>query len=71
MIVISVGGLAMVGLVNRLGVHTTAGYGVTLQMWAYVQMPALAIGAMAPDLLFPIPFFGERGHTHSIKGLFA
>lgn len=45
MIVISVAGLAMVGLVNRLGVHTTAGYGVTLQMWAYVQMPALAIGA--------------------------
>ncbi len=45
MLVISVSGLAMVGLVNRLGVHTTAGYGVTLQMWAYVQMPALAIGA--------------------------
>ena len=45
MIVISVAGLAMVGLVNRWGVHTTAGYGVTLQMWAYVQMPALAIGA--------------------------
>ncbi|WP_375404381.1 MATE family efflux transporter [uncultured Sphingomonas sp.] len=45
MLVISVAGLAMVGLVNRLGVHTTAGYGVTLQMWAYVQMPALAIGA--------------------------
>jgi putative MATE family efflux protein len=45
MIVISVSGLAMMGLVNRLGVHTTAGYGVTLQLWAYVQMPALAIGA--------------------------
>lgn len=45
MIVISVAGLAMFGLVNRLGVHTAAGYGVTLQMWAYVQMPALAIGA--------------------------
>jgi putative MATE family efflux protein len=45
MLVISVSGLAMVGLVNRLGVDTTAGYGITLQMWAYVQMPALAIGA--------------------------
>ena len=45
MLVISVAGLAMVGLVNRLGVQTTAGYGVTLQLWAYVQMPALAIGA--------------------------
>ncbi len=45
MLVISVAGLAMVGLVNREGVATTAAYGVTLQLWAYVQMPALAIGA--------------------------
>ena len=35
----------MVGLVNREGVATTAAYGVTLQLWGYVQMPALAIGA--------------------------
>jgi hypothetical protein len=33
--------------------------------------PALVFGTMAPDLLFPIPYFGEREHTHSIKGLFA
>jgi putative MATE family efflux protein len=45
MLVISVSGLAMVGLVNREGVATAAAYGVTLQLWAYVQMPALAIGA--------------------------
>lgn len=45
MLVISVASLAMVGLVNREGVATTAAYGVTLQIWAYVQMPALAIGA--------------------------
>ena len=45
MLVISLAGLAMVGLVNREGVHTSAGYGATLQLWAYVQMPALAIGA--------------------------
>ena len=45
MLVISVSGLAMVGLVNREGVATTAAYGVTLQLWAYVQMPALAVGA--------------------------
>ena len=32
---------------------------------------ALVFGTMAPDLMFPIPYFGERGHTHSIKGLFA
>ena len=45
MIVISVAGLAMVGLVNRHGVETSAAYGITLQLWAYIQMPALAIGA--------------------------
>ncbi|GGB14687.1 MATE family efflux transporter [Sphingomonas metalli] len=45
MLVISAAGLAMVGLVNREGVETTAAYGVVLQLWAYIQMPALAIGA--------------------------
>jgi putative MATE family efflux protein len=45
MLVISTAGLAMMGLVNRNGVHTTAGFGITLQLWAYIQMPAMAIGA--------------------------
>ncbi|WP_375390470.1 MATE family efflux transporter [uncultured Sphingomonas sp.] len=45
MIVISVAGLTMVGLVNRHGIETVAAYGITLQLWAYIQMPALAIGA--------------------------
>jgi putative MATE family efflux protein len=45
MIVISSAALAMVGLVNRQGVEVTAAYGVAQQLWAYIQMPALAIGA--------------------------
>ena len=45
MIVIAVAGLTMMGLVNREGVDTTAAFGVTLQLWAYVQMPAMALGA--------------------------
>lgn len=45
MLVLSTAGLAMIGLVNRQGVDTTAAYGVTQQLWAYVQMPAMAIGA--------------------------
>jgi putative MATE family efflux protein len=45
MIVISSSALAMLGLVNREGVDTTAAYGVTQQLWTYVQMPAMAIGA--------------------------
>ena len=45
MIVMAFAGLAMVGLVNREGVDTAAVFGVTLQLWAYVQMPALAVSA--------------------------
>jgi len=45
MMVMSVGGLTMIGLVNRLGVDTAAAYGVSQQLWTYIQMPAMAIGA--------------------------
>ena len=45
MIVISSSALAMLGLVNTHGVHVTAAYGVTQQLWTYVQMPAMALGA--------------------------
>lgn len=45
MFVVSFAGLAMMGLVNHAGVDVVAAYGVTLQLWTYIQMPALAIGA--------------------------
>lgn len=45
MLVLSVSGLAMIGLVNGYGTETTAAYGVTAQLWAYIQMPALALSA--------------------------
>ncbi|OYY67922.1 MATE family efflux transporter [Sphingomonas sp. 28-63-12] len=45
MIVIALAGLTMMGLVNREGVDTTAAFGVSLQLWAYIQMPAMAVGA--------------------------
>jgi putative MATE family efflux protein len=45
MLVMSTAGLTMVGLVNRQGVDTAAAYGVSQQLWTYIQMPALAIGA--------------------------
>jgi putative MATE family efflux protein len=45
MIVISVSALAMIGLVNRQGTTTTAAYGATNQLWTYIQMPAMAVGA--------------------------
>jgi putative MATE family efflux protein len=45
MIVISVSALALIGMVNREGVDTAAAFGVALQLWTYVQMPAMALGA--------------------------
>lgn len=45
MIVISTAGLIMVSLVNREGLLTSAAYGAAQQLWTYLQMPAMAIGA--------------------------
>ena len=45
MIVISLSALALVGLVNHEGVDTAAAFGVAMQLWTYVQMPAMALGA--------------------------
>jgi len=45
MIVVSVSGLALLGLVNREGIETAAAYGVAMQLWTYIQMPAMAVGA--------------------------
>jgi len=45
MIVISMSALALVSLVNREGVDTAAAFGVAMQLWTYVQMPAMALGA--------------------------
>src|SRR4029079_13652796 len=45
MIIISLSALALVGLVNHEGVDTAAAFGVAMQLWTYVQMPAMALGA--------------------------
>ncbi len=45
MIVMSASGLVMIGLVNREGFLITAAYGAAQQIWTYLQMPAMAMGA--------------------------
>ncbi|HEV2817567.1 MAG TPA: MATE family efflux transporter [Allosphingosinicella sp.] len=47
MIVVSASALATMGLVNREGVDTTAAFGVAMQLWTYLQMPAMALSAAA------------------------
>lgn len=45
MLLISAAGIIMVGLVNREGLLASAAYGASLQLWTYLQMPAMAISA--------------------------
>jgi putative MATE family efflux protein len=50
MLVISSSGLIMLAMINAHGAETAAAYGVAFQLWAYLQMPAMAIGAAASAL---------------------
>jgi putative MATE family efflux protein len=45
MLIISAAGIVMIGLANREGAMISAAYGASLQVWTYLQMPALAISA--------------------------
>jgi putative MATE family efflux protein len=44
MMVLTLSGFVMIGLVNQRGVDVTAAYGVAQQLWTYIQMPAMAVG---------------------------
>jgi putative MATE family efflux protein len=50
MIVISLAMIAMISMINRHGTDTTAAYGAALQLWTYIQMPAMAIGAACSSM---------------------
>ncbi len=43
MLITSSSSLVMVGLVNREGALTAAAYGAMIQVWNYIQMPAMAV----------------------------
>lgn len=50
MVMISTAMLMLMGLVNAQGVVTASAYGAALQLWTYVQMPAMAIGAACSSM---------------------
>ncbi|MCR5877990.1 MATE family efflux transporter [Phenylobacterium sp. J367] len=50
MMVISLAAVTMMGLVNQYGSHTAAAYGAAAQLWTYVQMPAMALGAAVSSM---------------------
>jgi MATE family, multidrug efflux pump len=50
MMVTSLAAVTMMSLVNQHGVHTSAAYGAAAQLWTYVQMPAMALGAAVSSM---------------------
>uniref|UniRef100_UPI0028121C21 MATE family efflux transporter n=1 Tax=Phenylobacterium sp. TaxID=1871053 RepID=UPI0028121C21 len=50
MMVISLAAVTMMSLVNGFGSDTAAAYGAAVQIWTYVQMPAMALGAAVSSI---------------------
>jgi Na+-driven multidrug efflux pump len=50
MVVMSASAIVMISLVNRFGSETTAAFGAAIQLWNYIQMPAMAIGMAASSM---------------------
>ena len=44
-LVMTLSGLAIMGLVNRYGAIAAAAYAATTQLWTYIQLPAMALAA--------------------------
>ena len=50
MMVTSLAAVTMMSMVNQHGIHTSAAYGAAAQLWTYVQMPAMALGASVSSM---------------------
>ena len=50
MIVLSTSMVLMFKLVNRYGAETTAAFAASMQLWNYIQMPAMALGAAVSSM---------------------
>lgn len=51
LIVISSSAIIMMSLVNHHGSQTTAAYGAAVQLWNYIQMPAIAVGTAVSSMV--------------------
>lgn len=66
MVLISLAMIAMMTLVNRHGTGTTAAYGAAMQLWTYVQMPAMAIGAACSSMAAQNVGAGQWPRVHGV-----
>jgi len=58
MLVMSAAGIIVVGLVNREGLLMTAAYAAAMQLFTYIQMPAMAVGGAVSAMA--AQFIGAR-----------
>ena len=66
MLIISSAGLVMISLVNREGLETAAAYGASLQLWNYLQMPAMAIGSAVSAMVAQAIGAGAHGRVGQV-----
>lgn len=69
MLVISGAAVVMISFVNRYGSATAAGYAAALQLWTYVQMPAMALGAGVSSMAAQNVGAGRMDRVNRIAGL--
>ncbi|MFC3706077.1 MATE family efflux transporter [Devosia honganensis] len=66
MVISSIAGIVVVGLVNRFGSDATAAYGALGQVMSYVQFPAMSIGIAAS--IFAAQAIGAR-QNHQLSAI--
>jgi putative MATE family efflux protein len=69
MLIISSSGLVMVGLVNREGLNAAAAYGASMQLWNYLQMPAMAIGSAVSAMVAQAIGAGKHRRVHQVTNV--
>lgn len=68
MLVISGAAVVMISFVNAYGTATAAGYGAAIQLWTYVQMPAMALGAAVSSMAAQNVGAGRMDRVNAIAG---
>jgi putative MATE family efflux protein len=69
MLVMSSAAVVMVTFVNRFGSSTAAAYGAAMQLWTYVQMPAMALGAAVSSMAAQNVGAGKLDRVSKIAGV--
>lgn len=66
MLVMSAAGIIVVGLVNREGLLLTAAYAAAMQLFTYIQMPAMAVGGAVSAMAAQFIGAGKWGRLDQV-----